>query len=428
MKNKINIGIVGFGVVGSHSAKVLTENKEYFLNKTGLEIEIKKICDTDWNKKRIWMPSEKQITTDFNEIINASDIDIVVELIGKENPAEQIIKNSLKNKKSVVTANKFLLSTKLFEILQLSNENKSYLGFEASVAGAIPIIKSIKEGFLSNNITRITAILNGTTNFILSSMTKNKIEFDQTLKNAQNLGYAESNPSLDISGMDTAQKLAILSTFAFHKNIIPDDFVTKGIEKIGQLDIEYAKQLGYKIKLLAFAVKENETIELSVQPALISENHPLSSIEDVYNGIYLEGDLFGKALFYGEGAGGYAAGSAIISDILDIGKKIAADIYLPEKFYMEENLKIKPSDEIISRYYLCFTAIDEPGVLAEISKILGNNGISISSVIQKEENPKQAGPIVILTHQTPEKNLKKAVNEIDKLSVIKKPTQIIKIE
>jgi homoserine dehydrogenase len=428
MKNKINIGIVGFGVVGSHSAKVLTENKEYFLNKTGLEIEIKKICDTDWNKKRIWMPSEKQITTDFNEIINASDIDIVVELIGKENPAEQIIKNSLKNKKSVVTANKFLLSTKLFEILQLSNENKSYLGFEASVAGAIPIIKSIKEGFLSNNITRITAILNGTTNFILSSMTKNKIEFDQTLKNAQNLGYAESNPSLDISGMDTAQKLAILSTFAFHKNIIPDDFVTKGIEKIGQLDIEYAKQLGYKIKLLAFAVKENETIELSVQPALISENHPLSSIEDVYNGIYLEGDLFGKALFYGEGAGGYAAGSAIISDILDIGKKIAADIYLPEKFYMEENLKIKPSDEIISRYYLCFTAIDEPGVLAEISKILGNNGISISSVIQKEENPKQAVPIVILTHQTPEKNLKKAVNEIDKLSVIKKPTQIIKIE
>ncbi|MCL5674611.1 MAG: homoserine dehydrogenase, partial [Candidatus Omnitrophica bacterium] len=274
MKKKIKIGIIGFGVVGSHTAKVLDENRLYFLKKTGIELEIKKICDTDWNKKRIWMPSKEQITSDFNEIINDPDIDIVVELIGKENPAEQIIRDSIKNKKSVVTANKFLLSTKLSELLQLSNENRSYLGFEASVAGAIPIIKSIKEGFLSNKITKITAILNGTTNFILSSMTENKMEFSDALKTAQKLGYAESNPSLDIAGMDTAQKLAILSTFAFHSRITAENFPIKGIEKIGQIDIEYAGSLGYKIKLLAIAKKENRTMELKVQPALISKTHP----------------------------------------------------------------------------------------------------------------------------------------------------------
>ncbi len=427
MRKKIKIGIIGFGVVGSHTAKILDENKAYFFKKTGIEIEIKKICDTDWNKQRIWMPIKKQMTSDFNEIINDPDIDIVVELIGKENPAYQIIKTSIKNKKSVVTANKFLLSTRLYELIQLSNENKSYLGFEASVAGAIPIIKSIKEGFLSNKITKITGILNGTTNYILSSMTEKRVEFDDALKNAQKLGYAESDPSLDIMGMDSAQKLAILSTFSFHSNITPEKFSVKGIEKIGQIDIGYAEELGYKIKLLAMAKKENGTIELSVQPALISQKHPLSSVENVYNAVYLEGDLFGKSLLYGEGAGGYAASSAVISDILDIARKISMDVYMAEEFYLEKNLKIKPSEDIISKYYLCFTAMDEPGVLAKISKILGDNKISIFSVIQKEENPQKVVPVVMLTHFGLGKNLKNAISRIDRLSVIKKPTHVINI-
>ncbi len=428
MSKKINIGIIGFGVVGSSTASILYRKKDIYSRYYGIEYSIKKICEIDWNREREWFPPEKLRTTNYMEIIEDPEIDLVVELVGKYQPAYEIIKRSLKKGKSVVTANKFLLSRKLIEFIKLASENKCYLGFEASVAGAIPIIKGLKEGFSANRIFSIVGILNGTTNFILSSMTKKKSEFEDALISAQKLGYAENDPSLDISGKDSAQKLAIISTYAFHHPISEDDFLIEGIDRINSIDIEFASELGYRIKLLAIARRDENKISLRVHPALVSTSHILSDVEDVYNAIYISGDLIGESLLYGQGAGGKAASSAVIADIIEIGKKIATRTYFSEEFFIEPEIEIQPVEEIETKYYLRFTALDKPGVLAKISEILGKNQISISSVIQKGENPEKSVPIVMLTHRAKEKNIRKAVSSIDRLSCITESTQIIRIE
>ncbi|MCM8788317.1 MAG: homoserine dehydrogenase, partial [Candidatus Omnitrophica bacterium] len=274
----------------------------------------------------------------------------------------------------------------------------------------------------------IVGILNGTTNFILSSMTKKNQNFHDALLSAQKLGYAESDPFLDISGRDSAQKLAIISTYAFHRPMSDDDFLIEGIDKIEHEDIELASDLGYRIKLLGVAKKIDDLVSLRVHPALIPKSHMLADVEDVYNAVYLEGDLFGRSLLYGEGAGGKAASSAVLSDIIEIGKKISAQFHFTEYFVIEPKISILPSDQIETRYYLRFTALDRPGVLAKVAKILGKNRISIASVIQKKENPERAVPIVMLTHRAMEKNIRRAIAEIDRLSCIKKSTQMIRVE
>ncbi len=428
MSKKINIGIIGFGVVGSNTCLVLNRKKELFSRYTGIEYRIKKICDVDWKTEREWMPPEQLRTDNYSEIVNDPEIDMVVELIGKFQPAYEIIKKSLENGKAVVTANKFLLSKKLIELITLANENNTYLGFEASVAGAIPIIKGLRESFAGNRITSIIGILNGTTNFILSAMTRENKRFDDALLLARNLGYAENDPSLDISGADSAQKLAIISTYAFYHSITDDDFLIEGIDRIESEDIEFASELGYRIKLLAMAKRLDNLISLRVHPTLVPEGHMLSDVEDVYNAVYLEGDLFGRSLLYGEGAGGKAASSAVVADIIEIGKKISGRGHLPEIFTIESDIEIQPVERIETRYYLRFTAVDRPGVLASIARILGENKISIASVIQKKENPEHAVPIVMLTHRAVEKNVNNAIREIDKLSSVKNPTQKIRVE
>ena len=428
MKEKINIGIIGCGTVGSNTALVMQNKRDLFTLHTGIEYRIKKICDIDWNREREWIPPEGMRTSSYLDIINDPDIDIVVELIGKIEPAYEIIVKSLKKKKAVVTANKFLLSKKLLELLSLASNNNTFLGFEASVAGAIPVIKGLRESFAANRINAIIGILNGTTNFILSAMTGKHQTFSEALDTARKLGYAESDPSLDISGKDSAQKLAIISTYAFHCPVSDDDFLIEGIDRIESQDMDFARELGYKIKLLAISRRIDSKISLRVHPALISSSHMLADVEDVYNAIYLEGDLFGKALLYGEGAGGKAASSAVIADIIEIGKKISSGARFSEKFVVHPEISIQSPDELMVKYYLRFTAVDRPGVLAKIADVLGKNKISIASVIQKKENPEHAVPIVMLTHRALEKNIKKAISIIDKLSCIQEPTRIIRVE
>lgn len=428
MNKTINIGIVGFGVVGSQTALVLKRKRRIFSLYNGVDYRIKKICEVNWSTKREWMPPQELRTENYMEIINDPDIDIVVELVGKFQPAYEIVKKSLESGKSIVTANKLLLSKKLLDLITVANGHGAYLGFEASVAGAIPVIKGLKESFSANRITSIVGILNGTTNFILSSMTRKKQNFKDALKIAQKLGYAESDPSLDISGRDSAQKLAIISTYAFHCSISDDDFLIEGIDTIGQEDIEFTSELGYRIKLLAIAKRVNDAVSLRVHPALISEGHMLADVEDVYNAVYLEGDLSGRSLLYGEGAGGRAASSAVLADIIEIGKKISSNTHFSEQFTIESRIAIQPIDKIETKYYLRFTALDMPGVLARIAEILGRNRISIASVIQKGENPECAVPIVMLTHKAIEKNVRNAIKEIDKLPCIKKKTQVLRVE
>ena len=426
MENKkINIGVIGCGTVGSHLIQSLINKKASFYKKTGIHFEVVKVCDKD-KKKRKLFPAI--FTEDAYEITRNPEIDIVVELIGGIEKASVYIKDAIKNKKSIVTANKAFLSEKGEEIFELAEKNNVYIGFEASVAGSIPIIKTLRESFIGNKFSKMLAILNGTTNFILSKMTYEKLEFKETLLMAQKNGYAESNPFLDISGLDTAHKLGILTRFAFNKNVSWKEISVEGIEKITSMDLKFAREFGYRVKLLAISKKKGNSLELRVHPALLPEHHLLSFVEDVYNGIYLEGDMIGKSLLYGEGAGGYAAASSVVSDIIETGMKLSGGKFRILKFPEDEKLRFLPFDEVCTKYYIRFTAVDTPGVLGDIAGILGENDISIASVIQKKENPEKSVPIVMLTHQAKERKIQKALKEIDNLDVIKKPTVIIRVE
>jgi len=424
-KKNINVGVIGCGNVGSSFIKGFISKKEIIKKKTGIEINILKVFDRDKNKLKLF---KNVAAKSPDEIIYDKEIDIVVELIGGIDYAYEFVKKSIENKKSVVTANKALISKYGEEIFNLAKEKNVYIGFEASVAGAIPIIKSLKESFIGNKITKILGILNGTTNFILSEMFYKKIKFSEALDMAKKLGYAEANPKLDISGFDTGHKILILSYISFGNLFSIDNINVEGIEKIESVDITYADEFGYRVKLLGICKKEGNNIEIRVHPTLLPKNHLLSLVEGVNNAVYVEGDLIGKALFYGEGAGGNAASSSVISDVVDISKKIISENYLEENFNINEKISLKLFDEIETKYYFRFTAIDKPGVLAKISKILGDNNISISSVIQKKDNPEKAVPIIMLTHMAKEKNVKKAIEEINKLDDIKKETVMLRVE
>ncbi len=424
-KKIVNIGVIGCGTVGSNFIKGIISKKNIIKEKIGIEINILKVFDKD---KRKLSQFKKFAATSPEEIIKDKNIDIVIELIGGIDYAYEFVINAIENRKSVVTANKYLLSKYGEEIFKKAKEKNVYIGFEASVAGAIPIIKSLKESFVGNKITKILGILNGTTNYILSEMFYNKINFKEALNKAIKLGYAESNPQLDISGNDTAQKILILSYITTGKFFSIDRVFVEGIDKIETIDIKFASEFEYRVKLLGIFKKEEKQVEIRVHPVLLPKSHILSLVEGVNNAVYLEGDLIGKSLFYGEGAGGKAAGSSVISDVVDISKKITSQAFIEENFISEDKFSLKPFEEIETRYYFRFTAIDKPGVLAKISKILGENEISISSVIQKQDNPKKAVPIIMLTHKAKEKNVKKAIEKINKLDVIKKETIIIRLE
>lgn len=425
-KKTVNIGIIGCGTVGSSVITSLLKNKKSLKEKTGIDFVISGICDKDIKKRKLF-PS--LFTSNPEDIINSSETDIVVELIGGTGIALDLVKSAICNRKSVVTANKAIISEKGKELFHLAEEKDVHIGFEASVAGAIPVIKTIRESFVGNNILKIFGILNGTTNYILTEMFKNSVNFSAALSTAKKLGYAEADPSLDIKGIDTAHKLSILSTLAFRRYIHWKDIYVEGIEGIKPIDINFTAEFGYRVKLLAVARKEGNNLDIRVHPTLLQSKHLLSFVDGVYNAVYLEGDMFGKSLLYGEGAGGPAAGSAVISDIVDIGKKLVYN-NLPCKTIASEDrkLKILPVEEITTRYYFRFTALDKPGVLAGIARVLGNHKISIASVIQKEESPEKAVPILMLTHRAKESSVRKAIKEIDKLPFIKNPTVLIRLE
>jgi homoserine dehydrogenase len=428
MEKKIRLGIIGCGTVGSHTGRILTEKREFFRKTTGVDFEILRVCDIAWNKKNPWLPEEKIRTDNPYTITTNPEIDIVVELIGNIHPAHDIITSSLSSGKSVVTANKHLLSLHLIDLLTHAKEHSNRLRFEASVAGAIPVIKALRESFSANTITKIAGILNGTTNHILSSMTSLGYSFKEALADAQSRGYAEANPSLDLSGNDSAQKLAILSTYAFHKPITPADIFIEGIESIEYDDINFAGKLGYKIKLLAVATLHNGSISLTVQPSCVPHTHLLSNIEGVYNAIYFEGDLFGKSLLYGEGAGGDAAASAVVADIIEIGITRSHNAPVSESVYTDPSLSIDNPLKTSSPFYFRFTALDKPGVLAAIARVLGEHTISISSVIQQRQDPQKPVPIVMLTHSAKLEDVQKALAIINTIPTIKEPAKMIRVQ
>lgn len=420
-KSVINIGLLGFGTVGSGVVKVLQEKAKFFEEHLGLKLILKKIVDKDIITPRDVKIDPSILSTNAEDILKDPEIKVVIELIGGYEPARTFVLSALQQGKSVVTANKAMLA-KYWDEIFLRFGDKVY--FEASVGGGIPLISSIRQGLIANEITSIFGIINGTCNYILTKMDEEDKEFNQALKEAKNSGYAEANPTLDIEGEDTSHKLAILASLAFGQWISNEKIFTEGITKITKKDILYAQELGYAIKLLGIAKIVKDEIEVRVHPTMISKSHLLASVNGVYNAIYLVGDLTGPLMFYGQGAGKLPTSSAIISDLINL----IPQLEIRENLYSipKHKLKIRNTNEVQSKYYIRFSALDKPGVLATISGILGEYEISIASVIQKERG--EVVPIIMLTHEAKEGNLKNALKKIDKLDTIKDKSIIIRVE
>jgi homoserine dehydrogenase len=428
--NKINVGLIGFGNVGSGVVKILREKKQLLCEKTGVEINIKKICDKDLVSKRAVCVEKSLLTRSPDEIIADPQIDIVVELIGGIHPAKEYIVMALKNGKHVVTANKALLAQEGKELFALARDRAKNIYFEAAVGAGIPIIKALREGLVANKFHSIFGIVNGTSNFVLSQMSRNNCSFSQALAEAKARGFAEKNPSLDIKGIDSAHKLILLNYLCFGRLVSINDIFVEGISQISISDINYAKELGLEIKLLAIAKTEKGELEVRVHPTLIPKTHLLSSVDGIDNAIYVSSDLAGNLLFYGPGAGQLCAASAVVSDLVDITKDIKAGLFKSVLNTVPDTSikKLRKIDEIESRYYLRFLAMDKPGVLARVSGILAKFGISIASVNQKERRKAQIVPIVMILHEAKERNLRQALATIDRLDVVKPKSVAIRME
>ena len=430
MKN-INIGIIGFGTVGSGTAEVLLAQDERITRRSNTQINIKTIALKTMKE----FPDKYQginLTCNVDDILNDPEIDIVVELIGGIEPAKSYLLKAIRQGKHVVTANKALLSEHGIEIFQEAASNNVEVGFEGSVAGGIPIIKAMKEGLAANRIDEIMAILNGTANYILTKMTDDGSTFSEVLAQAQKLGYAEADPTYDVEGVDTAHKLVILINMAYGVEINLADLSIEGISQVDPIDIEAARNFGCRIKLLALSRNHGEAIEARVQPTLVPENHLLANINGAFNSVHLKGDMVGDILLYGPGAGQMATGSAVVADIIDIARNInnqAINRVSPLSYHPEHirPKNIIPLEDLFCSYYFRFSTKDQPKVLATIAGILGDNNISIESCIQHNIKNKDFTPIVMRTYEAQEKDIQQAITKIDKLDFIIAKTIKIRI-
>lgn len=429
-KEKISIGIIGLGTVGTGTVRIILDNKDVLKERLGFEINLRRVADIDIKRDRGINVPKGILTTDVDALLNDPNIDIVVELIGGIRPAKDFILKAVKNGKHIVTANKALLATEGNEIFNAAREAGVEIGFEASVAGGIPIIKIIREGLVANRIKAVYGIINGTSNYILTKMTEENVEFQDALKEAQRLGYAEADPTLDIEGIDSAHKLTILASLSYGIPISYKDIYTEGISGISAQDIGFASELGYKVKLLAIAKEINSEIELRVHPTMLPNDYLISKVDGPFNAIYVKGDAIGSTLYYGRGAGDMPTGSAVVSDIVDIARNIKKNATgrLPIITEVSRDIRIRKMDDVTSMYYFRFSALDRPGVLSKISGILGNYNISIASVIQKGRRIGEAVPVVVLTHEAKEKDVRQAINEIDQLPVVMDKTVFIRVE
>jgi homoserine dehydrogenase len=428
----INVGLLGLGTVGSGVAKVLLSHREELEEKIGAPVALRAIVDLDLTHARKGLTlSELPLTTDASTVLDDPSIDIVVELIGGLEPARSFILRALANGKHVVTANKALLATHGEELYAEARNRGRMLAFEAAVAGGIPLIRSVKEGLVANRITTLYGIVNGTSNYILTKMTDEGREFSEVLAEAQARGFAEADPTYDVEGIDSAHKLQILATLAFRTTVKLQDIYVEGISKITPQDVTLAREMGFRIKLLAIAKAGNGSLELRVHPTMISDRSPMSAVSGVFNAVFLSGDVVDDLMFYGRGAGQMPTASSVWADIVEISRRLAAgQTAIPQDLPVLGRfpLALKPIEEVTSAYYLNVSALDQPAVLAQIAGILGKHQISIASVIQKLRQHSKAVPVVMMTHEAQEGYMKKALREIDALNVVTAPTRMIRVE
>ena len=427
----VQIGILGFGTVGSGVVKLIQENGALLERRLGGAIVIRKIADIDIARRRDVDVDPALLTTDAMAVLDDPAIDIVVELIGGRDPALRFCQEALARKKHLVTANKALLATHGLELYRTAATQRVSIGFEASVCGGIPLIRAVREGLVADRVRSITGIVNGTCNYILTTMTESKRPFAEVLAEAQAKGYAEANPSLDVDGIDAAHKLQILATLAFGAYVPFDRVFVEGIRKIDASDIEYARDLGFRIKLLAIAKQLNGELEARVHPALIPEDHLLASVGGVYNAVYVVGDAVGSLMFYGRGAGQMPTASAVVSDVAQIARGLLQDRTaraVPPPQLSDQEAEIKDMTQVRTCFYLRIMAIDKPGVLSRVAGILGDNNISIASVIQKGRQEQSAVPIVMMTHEAVEGDMQRSLKAIDHLDVVSRETVCLRVE
>lgn len=429
----IKVGLLGFGTIGTGVVRNFQRNAIIMQQRLGSRLELFRIADLDVSTDRGVQLESGVLTSDVEDVISHPDIDIVIELIGGYEPAKSFILKAIANGKHIVTANKALMAVHGEEIIAAANQQGVSVMFEAAVGGGIPIISAIKENLCSNEFSSILGILNGTCNFILTKMTDDGSDFTPVLQEAQELGYAEADPTFDIEGVDTAHKIALLSAICFGTTVDFSQVYTEGISNIAAIDIQFAEQMGYKIKLLAIGKNHGDQIEVRVHPTMIPGTYQLASINGVFNAVRLTGDFVGPTLLYGSGAGMDATASAVMGDVMAISRDqiSGARSRVPVMGYCADQIKslpIKAMSEIVSHYYLRFTTIDQPGVLAKIAGCLGEYNISIQSMIQPEGHGGDSIPIVLMTHAAKEADISSALKEIGQLDIISQPTCLIRVE
>ena len=421
----IRVGIIGVGTVGSNVVKILQENEDIITARSGKKIiPIMGIVKDSKKKRDISIP----LSTNVDDVLENPDVDVVLELMGGVDEAYEIVTRALKNGKAVVTANKALLAYHRYELKDLAGDTP--IGYEASVAGGIPIIKALREGLSANHIDAIKGIMNGTCNFILTKMMNEKAAFADVLKEAQALGYAEADPTFDVGGFDAAHKLLILASIAYGIDVKPEEILIEGIENISAEDICFAKEFGYNIKLLTIAKKSGEKVELRVHPALVPMSQMIAKVDGVMNGISVIGDRVGETMYYGPGAGGSATASAVVSDLIDIARHAQNSPMLGFIKPLEKSgLSLMHKDEICTQYYIRVSVTDKIGVLSQISQILGKHNISISSFLQKQDIQKENCAVLLFsTHACKEKEIQNALKELGALEFVETKPAMIRIE
>jgi homoserine dehydrogenase len=430
-KQDIGVGLLGLGVVGGEVARVLTDKAEELAEKVGCPLVLRKVkvLPPDLSREQARRLPSRLFTTDDEEFFREPGVDIIVEAIGGEHPALEYLQRAISGGRHVVTSNKEVIAKHGTELLALARQHGVGLHYEASVGGGIPLISPLKYDLVANRISGIYAIINGTTNYILTRMAREGMDFAAALKLAQELGYAEANPENDIEGIDANYKLAILASLAFQSRVRPEDIYREGISRLASRDFRYARDLGFAIKLLAIAKQNANSIEARVHPVFIPEDSFLAKVSGVYNAVLVEGDLAGKVIFFGEGAGARPTASAVVADIVSSARKAVLGIGRKSIPKLDTGKRIKPMSEIETQYYLRLSAADSPGVLGQIARVLGDNMISISSAIQPEsDDVTRTAEIVIMTHPAREEAMQQALRELAKLEVVREISNFIRVE
>ena len=427
MKQEVNVGLLGLGVVGSAVARALFDKSEMISTRAGCPVRLRRVLVRSPGKSRP-VPASL-LTLDPSEVLDDPEIDIVVEVMGGENPAHEYLLRAIEQHKQVVTANKEVMAKHGPGIMAAAFKSGVDVSFEASVGGGIPVVGPFRLDLLANNIQQITAIINGTTNYILSRMSQEGIDFEAALSEAQALGYAEPDPRNDVEGIDAAYKLAILATLGFHTRVRPEDVFTEGITRLSAKDFRYARELGYTIKLLAIAKETNGEIEARVHPTFVPLDFTLASVDGVFNAIHIVGDLVGPVMFYGRGAGPGPTSSDVIADVIDLPQRLRTGMVMRPLVPFDGTKRIRPVEEMESRYYLRLQVTNRPGVFAQITRVLGEAEISIASVIQKEERDAgRIAEVVLTTYLARESAMRSALQSLAALPVVSEISNVIRIE